>query len=190
MSHENTVVDTAAVYFATVHTWLPFISRKRMDLGIPLQNGGPDLAMLFFAMKLVTTPAARAPSAASNNPLYVTSKAFMAMFEADGAVSLLCLQSMILIALYEYGHAVYPAAWMTVGACARYAGVLGIALGDESASVMDQVASDPHCPFLWPARSCQLAPIANLTENRRRGQSLKSATAYAGRSLCWIGPLP
>ena len=30
------------------------MSKKRMDLGIPVRNGGPDIAMLFLAMKLIT----------------------------------------------------------------------------------------------------------------------------------------
>lgn len=40
-------------------------------------------------------------------------------------MSLHVLQATIFIALYEMGHAIYPAAYLTVGACARY----GIALG-------------------------------------------------------------
>lgn len=140
LSFGNTVVDTAAVYFSTIHTWMPFISHKRMHLGIPLRNGGPDLAMLFLAMKLITSsPVGGTPP--SYDPLYTMSKAFLAQFEANGEVSLLCLQAMVLIALYEYSHAVYPAAWTTVGACVRCADMLGIALGDERMGVLGQVAS-------------------------------------------------
>ncbi|UKZ53304.1 hypothetical protein TrVGV298_007096 [Trichoderma virens] len=40
-------------------------------------------------------------------------------------MSLQVLQATIFVALYEIGHAIYPAAYLTVGACARY----GIALG-------------------------------------------------------------
>ena len=140
LSFGNAVVDTAAVYFNTIHTWMPFISHKRMHLGIPLRNGGPDLAMLFLAMKLITSsPAGGTPP--SYDPLYTMSKAFLAQFEANGEVSLHCLQAMVLIALYEYSHAVYPAAWTTVGACVRCADMLGITLGDERMGVLGQVAS-------------------------------------------------
>jgi hypothetical protein len=147
LSYGNTVVDTASLYFDTIHTWMPFISRKRMDLGIPLQNSGPALAMLFFAMKLITTSVG--DDAPTSNTLYTMSKAFMSLFEANGEVSLLCLQAMVLIALYEYANAVYPAAWMTVGACARYADMLRILPGMESTSVVGQVArSSPlSCPI-------------------------------------------
>ncbi|KAK3354090.1 fungal-specific transcription factor [Lasiosphaeria hispida] len=143
LSFENTVVDAAAVYFDTIHHWMPFISRKRMDLGIPLRSGGPDLAMLFLAMKLITSsPSPAGPATPpGHDPLYTMAKAFLSLFEANGEVSLLCLQAMVLIALYEYGHAVYPAAWMTVGACTRYADMLRITLGEERSSVMDKVTT-------------------------------------------------
>jgi len=125
---------------------MPFISHKRMNLGIPLRNAGPDLAMLFLAMKLVTSsPAGTGTGTGASlrgcdDPLYTRAKAFLALFEANGEVSSLCLQAMVLIALYEYGHAVYPAVWMTVGACVRYANMLGITPSGPRPGVLDQVA--------------------------------------------------
>jgi len=148
LSYGNTVVDTAALYFDTIHSWMPFISQKRMDLGIPLKNSGPALAMLFFAMKLITSSAA--DDAPTSNTLYTISKAFMSLLEANGEVSLFCLQAMILIALYEYANAMYPAAWMTVGACARYADMLRIVPGWESTSVVGQVARSYPYPIPDP----------------------------------------
>ncbi|KAF5250248.1 hypothetical protein FANTH_4525 [Fusarium anthophilum] len=128
LSQGNVVLDVSQTYFATIHTWFPMISKKRMDMGLPVQNAGPDLAMLFLGMKLVTTPAIDITESA----LYDTAKSFVASLESNGVVSLLCLQAMILVALYEYSHAIYPAAWMTVGSCARYADILGIMPGDYS----------------------------------------------------------
>jgi hypothetical protein len=99
------------------------ISRKRINLGIPLRNGGSDLTMLFLAMKLV----ASVPDATSQDDrLYVVSKQFAASLELRGTISLPFLQALTLVALYEYSHAIYPAAWMTVGACSRYAEILGL----------------------------------------------------------------
>lgn len=95
-------------------------------MGLPVQNAGPDLAMLFLGMKLITTPAIDI----TDSTLYDTTKSFLASLESNGVVSLLCLQAMILVALYEYSHAIYQAAWMTVGSCARYADILGITPGD------------------------------------------------------------
>ncbi|KAF9776146.1 hypothetical protein IL306_005708 [Fusarium sp. DS 682] len=128
LSQGNVVLDVSRDYFATVHTWFPMISKKRMDMGLPIQNAGPDLAMLFLGMKLITTPAINITDSA----LYDTAKSFLASLESNGVVSLLCLQAMVIIALYEYSHAIYPAAWMTVGSCARYSDVLGLTAGDHA----------------------------------------------------------
>ncbi len=96
-----------------------------MNIGLPMWDAGPDLAMLFLAMKLVTAlPSEHIKPAES--PLYTAAKRFLALLEASGAVSLQYLQSMLLVAVYEMGHAIYPAAWMTVGACSRYADMIGI----------------------------------------------------------------
>ncbi|KAF5562480.1 hypothetical protein FPHYL_5674 [Fusarium phyllophilum] len=128
LSQGNVVLDVSQSYFATIHTWFPMISKKRMDMGLPVQNAGPDLAMLFLGMKLVTTPAIDI----TDSSLYDTAKSFLASLESNGVVSLLCLQAMILVALYEYSHAIHPAAWMTIGSCARYSDILGITPGDYS----------------------------------------------------------
>lgn len=126
LSQGTFVVDVSQTYFATVHTWLPMVSKKRMELGHPVQNAGPDLAMLFLGMKLVTTSA----SDADGMTLYRTAKGFLAHLESNGTVSVITLQAMILIALYEYAHAIYPEAWMSVGSCVRYCDLLGLAPGE------------------------------------------------------------
>lgn len=147
------IEQTASTYFTTIHTWFSFISRKRMNLGISLADGGPDLALLFLAMKLITTPPPPPPSSSdassssscSLSPdqthLYLASKRFLALLEAAGTVSILYLQAMILIALYEYGHAIYPAAWMSVGSCVRYAAMLGLPSYGEASSVLGPCVS-------------------------------------------------
>jgi hypothetical protein len=40
--------------------------------------------------------------------------------EESGIASTHILQSGILIALYEFGHGIYPAAYLSIGACARW----------------------------------------------------------------------
>lgn len=46
--------------------------------------------------------------------------------ENAGPLSILVLQAKVLMALYEMGHGIYPAAYMSVGACARYGYAMGI----------------------------------------------------------------
>jgi hypothetical protein len=101
---------------------MPVISKKRLNLGLAVYHGGPDIAMLFLAMRLMITP----PGSDNANFLYQLAKSFLASLEAAGCVSYLYLQALLLVALYEYSHAIYPAAWMTVGACARFVELLGL----------------------------------------------------------------
>jgi hypothetical protein len=43
-----------------------------------------------------------------------------------GAMSCRLLQAQILLVLFEIGHAIYPAAYLSIGACARYGTALGV----------------------------------------------------------------
>jgi hypothetical protein len=77
-------------------------------------------------MKLSCTPAADfAEEGPENFPLYQTAKRFCSEVEAAGLLSIHCLQAEVLVAIFEIGQAVYPAAYLTVGRCARYGTALG-----------------------------------------------------------------
>ncbi|KAE8153586.1 hypothetical protein BDV25DRAFT_168610 [Aspergillus avenaceus] len=125
LNEGDSIIETCATYFSTIHRWMPIVSKKRLDLGIPFGGGGPDLALLFLAMKLTIT-CVLSSETASEDSLYMTTKGFLATLETTGVVSFRCLQALTLVALYEYSHSIYPAAWMTVGACSRYADMLGL----------------------------------------------------------------
>jgi hypothetical protein len=107
-----------------------------MSLGISLSDGGPDLALLFLAMKLVTTVPTPEMRSAADSHLYAACKRFLAQLESAGTLSILYLQAMILVALYEFGHSVYPPAWMTSGSCVRYAAMLGLPSYQESSTIL------------------------------------------------------
>ena len=119
-----------------------------MDLGILVQNSGPDLAMLFLAMKLVITSA----DEVGDDSLYSLAKNFLATLEHHGVISLLCLQAMVLVALYENSHAIYPAAWMTIGACARYADMLGLSCGGKDMPWIGQAVRSATLSLLCSQR--------------------------------------
>lgn len=106
---------------------MPIVSEKRMTRNMtnPLWEAGPDLALLFLCMKLIVSRPQDGIES-SQSPIYVSAKRFLALLEATGAVSLLVLQASLLIVWFEYGQAIYPAAWMSVGWCVRYANLLGI----------------------------------------------------------------
>lgn len=127
MGDGSTVQASINEFFETVHTWLPIVSKKRLNRNMlnPMWEAGPDLALLFLCMKLTSSRPHEGMDHA-HNPLYTTAKRFIALLEAGGMVSLTMLQAYLLIAIYEMGHSIYPAAWMTVGSSIRYGQLLGL----------------------------------------------------------------
>ncbi|KAL6815024.1 hypothetical protein J3E69DRAFT_346604 [Trichoderma sp. SZMC 28015] len=118
--------DIAAVLFSQNASWLPIVCRKRFFSSLlnPLSPRQADGVLLALCVKLYcTTTVHRGDS--PKTALYRTVKRYHHEIEAAGIMSLQVLQATIFIALYEMGQAVYPAAYWTVGTCARY----GIALG-------------------------------------------------------------
>ncbi|KAL2417406.1 hypothetical protein ABEF95_015225 [Exophiala dermatitidis] len=119
--------DIVDRYFANIHTWLPFVSKRRLDLALsnPSLDLSADCALLLLAMKLIIQAPSGDPES-MRSPLYALTKQNYAMVESEGLISLQTLQANILIAVFEIGHAIYPAAYMTTGQCARLGHVLGI----------------------------------------------------------------
>lgn len=112
-------------YFDTVHIWMPVISKMRLTR--ILSRGGDtkeDTAFLLCCIDLLLHVPASG-SSPENLPLYRCVKSFMLHLELERLQSLMIVQGGILLAVYELGHAIYPAAYTTIAVCAR----LGIALG-------------------------------------------------------------
>lgn len=121
------IQDIVDRYFANIHVWLPFISKKRMQLALsnPTMELSLDLALLLLSMKLITQVPQGGPQSAQS-PLYTLTKNYCRMVESYGPLSLPVLQANILIAAYEVGHAIYPAAYLSTGHCARMGHAMGL----------------------------------------------------------------
>jgi hypothetical protein len=121
------VIANASTYFETIHTWMPIISKKRFyDHHLqPTFYFHADITLLLLSMKLITS---MLPDELANprTPAYNAAKHFYLEIEASGVMSIQVLQAGLLLSLYELGHAIYPSAYLSIGACARYAYALGI----------------------------------------------------------------
>ncbi|KAH9204335.1 hypothetical protein DL95DRAFT_398601 [Leptodontidium sp. 2 PMI_412] len=127
---------------------MPIVSKTRLyrHLLNPLVPRRTDVALLILCMKLVT----QSPTSTSGQDMedvdvdevgemkdwlppveYLAAKRLHAELAEGGGFSTQVLQSGVLIALYEYGHAIYPAAYLSIGACARY----GISAGFDGSGV-------------------------------------------------------
>lgn len=121
----SSIRGIAAIFFEEIHRWLTIISKESFFVHLlnPLTERQTELSLLTLCMKLCC--AARS-NGDSQTVLYNTAKRFYHEVEAAGFLSIPVLQSGILIAFYELGQAIYPAAYLTVGACARYGLMLGL----------------------------------------------------------------
>ena len=109
----------ASLYFDTIHYYFPIISKQRFySLMNPLSQPRADVALLVLCMRLTTLRRSSDPMIST--PEYFAAKKFYAAIEGAGTCSTQVLQSGILIAFYEFGHAIYPAAFLSVGTAARY----------------------------------------------------------------------
>ena len=118
---------TASNFFEHIHSWMPFISKKRFyELYLrPSFRSRSDVILLLLTLKLITTLPSKSPRS-PRTPLYYVAKHFYLEVEGSSVFSISVLQAGVLLALYELGHAVYPAAFLSIGACARYAHALNI----------------------------------------------------------------
>lgn len=118
--------DIAAVMFSHDASWLPIVCRKHFfnNSLSPLSSRRAEDTLLILCMRLYCTTIVH-HGGSQKTALYRTAKGYHSEIEIAGLLSLPVLQATIFIALYEIGHAIYPAAYLTVGTCARY----GIALG-------------------------------------------------------------
>jgi Fungal specific transcription factor domain len=114
----------AAKFFTHIHPWMPFISKKRFHELYLMTNfySQPELILLLLAIELITSLPPRNP----RTELYHAVRHFYLDIEGSGSLSIQTLQAGVLLALYELGHGIYPAAFLSIGACARYAHAMGI----------------------------------------------------------------
>lgn len=101
-------------------------------------EAGTDVVLLFLCMKLIVSQPQDGLDM-TQVPAYISAKRFLAVMEAAGMVSIAVLQSGVLIALFEYGHAIYPAAWMSAGWCVRYGTMLGLNAFDSQEQLVGRI---------------------------------------------------
>ncbi|KAF2798554.1 hypothetical protein K505DRAFT_357400 [Melanomma pulvis-pyrius CBS 109.77] len=134
-------------YFETIDGWFPFVSMKRLsqDIQASLPSEAAGLALSLLCMKLATDNPQLNNIPASESELYRTARSYLNTIEEMSPVSLYVLQSLVLIALYEIGHGIFPAAYLTVGRAAR----LGILMGIHERKNSTQLFTVPKTWTYW-----------------------------------------
>ncbi|KAK6839188.1 hypothetical protein PG987_005054 [Apiospora arundinis] len=141
-------------YFATVHGWLPILSKKQLYRTLAQQQAqrtDPNFAVLLVCMRLLATCPSPPPdhqqqsSPALICPRYLFAKESLTKAETRCLPSLSLLQATILVATYELAHGIYPAAYLSAGHAAR----LGIMMGFHNREHCPQMF---HSPVTWTGR--------------------------------------
>jgi hypothetical protein len=119
---------------------MPIVSKRRwggqfMD---PIAASRPDSRLLICAMGLlIWSPMHLGIKLSPRTNVYLEIKRSLLDAENLGLFTLPLLQCMVLTSVYEIGHAIYPAGYMSIGHCVK----MGLALGLEKLSHQDLKAS-------------------------------------------------
>jgi hypothetical protein len=132
-------------YFSTVSAWCMILSQRRLLDKIDSFNRDSDssVALLLMVMKLVSEvpPPGEDPRTES----YWVTKQFLALVESAPLISIHLLQAHVLMAIYEIGHAIYPAGYLSVGHAVR----LGYSMRLQDPTSPDRMQGPPTT---WTAR--------------------------------------
>ncbi|PTB48368.1 hypothetical protein M431DRAFT_326191 [Trichoderma harzianum CBS 226.95] len=119
-------------YYQSVHQWLPIVSKKKVyeRLLNPLLPARVDSAFLLLCMSLLTSSCTgiQDPDVL---PEYCAAIKYCTEIQRSGLITPEVLQGCILLSVYEWGHAIYPAADLSISMCLRYA--LSLEMGWEVA---------------------------------------------------------
>jgi hypothetical protein len=135
-------------HFATTQSWMPIISKEKIyrELGNGQSRSQSDFLILLYSMKLLMwwppeMGSERYPKSGGRTSAYSTATRLLYEAEGAGILTLQLLQAKIFVCLYELGHGIYPAAYLSVGACARYA--MGLGIGGTNEVFHRNQATDP-----------------------------------------------
>lgn len=126
---ESSIRQSADAYFCTIHVWLPVVAEdlyyERL-LNIRAQSTTADFSLLTLCIFLVGAVPVDGMIPTRTQSLYTLVKSFVASLDAVGINSLEMLQCRLLLTIFEVGHGIYPAAYISMGANLRAAEALGV----------------------------------------------------------------
>lgn len=117
----------AQIYFSNIHSWFPVLSRRRYEimLGDDKFVPTPDVALVLAAMHLLADMKSICQAIVKTD-VYWHIKNYANALETNGYMTCRLLQANILLTLYELGHAIYPAAYLSMGKCSNMGKSFGL----------------------------------------------------------------
>ncbi|OQU99119.1 Fungal specific transcription factor domain-containing protein isoform 3 [Cladophialophora immunda] len=120
-------------YFASIHIWLPVVSRVRFYDAVRRLPGDLSSRTAWILLGCTMRMIAYVPHDGTatgtgnmNESLYRQVKRMLLLTELECKPSLDLVQAWLLMASYEIGHGLESAAYLSIGSCARLAILLGL----------------------------------------------------------------
>jgi hypothetical protein len=119
----SSVRNVAVRYFKSIHLWFPIVSEITYHERISkiYETPSAEYSLLSLSMALITALPPEKETSDRFTTLYMLVKSAIAMAEAANVHSLETVQSRLLVSLFEFGHAIEPAAFISLAATARAA---------------------------------------------------------------------
>ncbi|KAF5582078.1 Zn(II)2Cys6 transcription factor [Fusarium pseudocircinatum] len=131
LGSQQQMQETTRAFLQLTKSWMPIVNGKRHLAAVlnPLVPLRRSTALLVLCMKLCCLPVDKVEE---KLVLYDLVKRFYAEVERQEDFCIQVMQAAVFIAVFEMGDAIFPTAYLTVGALARY----GMAMG------MDKINQD------------------------------------------------
>lgn len=129
MATSTSTSEIAKAYFSTIHTWLPIVSRQRFDKRLLKLDTTPNAAFALLVLSMhfiIQIPDSKPRESILDESLYRTTQQTFLLLHALLPPSLDLVQAAILISLYQYGHGINSAAYLTSGIATRLCQALGL----------------------------------------------------------------
>ncbi|KAG5805529.1 hypothetical protein H9Q74_009930 [Fusarium xylarioides] len=82
--------------------------------------------LVFLALEALISQSDEHTILPQSNPSYLKAKHGSFIAESGGIINIRLIQALTLVALYEFGHRIYPAAYLTIGQAVRLATMVGL----------------------------------------------------------------
>jgi len=129
MGNSHQVLSSAAEFFRTIHSWLPVISHRSFSARLVparITSETADFCLLTLLMHLLCSKPIDGTLTEQTRSLYLLLKSLVGMMEAVGISTLEMVQARLLMTVFEVGHRLYPATYISSGANLRAAMNLGV----------------------------------------------------------------
>ncbi|KAF4497524.1 Zn(II)Cys6 transcriptional activator [Fusarium agapanthi] len=119
------IQETTKAFLQLTRSWMPVVNGKRHLAAVlnPLVPLRRPVALLALSMKLCCLSVDKVEE---KRVLYSLVKKFYAEVESQEDSCVQVMQSAVFIAVFEMGDAIFPAAYLTVGALAKYGMAMGM----------------------------------------------------------------